>query len=436
MKDTCPQVNLVGIETPKPNWAGIVLMLVAGLASSFVPPADASSPDEALQAGVRANDPARVKAALDAGAAVDARDPMGGTALLAATWTGNPALVSLLLAHGADVNMRHRETAATPLYYAVITSKPEIARLLLDAGADVLVRYKNEQTALHLAAARTSVSIIEMLLSSHAPLAAVNVDGNSPLNESVLHNQPAALHCLLQHGANVNQVRAVDGRTLMHQACMKGYRGLIPILLQAGADREAKDRFGQTPLDLALAYKNSPVIPELLKASTGSATPDSGAEQAMEAATLRGQTEIVRLLVQNGFDVNRETTAGSTYLHDAALKNQVKIAELLIQAGAKLEARNRAGRTPLHDAAIGGSLEMLTLLLDKGADINARDGESDGTALMLAASLSRVAAVELLLRRGADPKLKDRLGRSALDRAQQNEDGPLIRLLRNPPQKY
>jgi ankyrin repeat protein len=149
----------------------------------------------------------------------------------------------------------------------------------------------------------------------------------------------------------------------------------------------------------------------------------------METAVLKGQVEIVRILLDSGFEINKPTANGSTYLHDAALKNQKKVAELLLHCGARLDALNQTGGTPLHDAALGGSVDVINLLLDQGAKVNAADGESGATPLMLAASLDRSSAVAVLLKHGADPALKDRHGMTALDRAKKTEDPAIVKLL-------
>ncbi len=396
-----------------------------------------SSKAEELFPAVRAGDTARVNAALEAGINVNTRDPLGGTALLEAAWVGNLEIVRLLVAHGADVNAVHRESGATALKYAVLTSRPNIVQLLLASGADVRLVYRDGQTLLHLAAARSNLPILEMLLKFRdgrggIDIEATNRDGNTPLDEAVLHDQLSSVNFLITHGGDVNRTRPNDGRSAIHEASVKGFADLLPTLIKAGASPLQRDRFGQTPLDLALAYKNGNVIAELLK--TGALKGSQGAaEQAMEAASLKGQTEIVQTLLKSGFDVNRPTASGSTYLHDAALKNQGRVARILIAAGARLDAPNRSGGTPLHDAALGGSVEVINLLLDSGAAIDARDSEARATPLMLAASLDRLSAVQLLLRRGADPKLTDSNGHTAIDRAKLCDDPALLRALRPEP---
>ncbi len=401
------------------------------LQSSGTGETQAAQSGETLHLAVRTGDLPKLKALLQAGVDVNSRDPLGGTPLLEAAWVGNADIVHALIDAGADVNAVHREAGATPLEYAVLTSQPVVLEMLLTAGADVNRLYRNGQAILHLAAARNNPTIIEKLLMFHAALDPADTNGNTPLDEGVLHDQLSSVACLLAHGANVNRTRPTDGRGPIHEASLKGFSDLVPVLIRAGGDPVQRDRFGQTPLDLALAYKNAKVVSELLKTGASLVESQAAAESAMETATVKGQTEIVQTLLQSGFDVNRPTAFGSTYLHDAALKNQGRIAQLLIRAGAKLEARNPLGATPLHDAALGGSVDVINVLLDSGAQIDARDSESSATPLMLAASLDRMAAVDLLLKRGANPRLTDRRGRTVLSRAQQNDDGAMVRLLQS-----
>ena len=222
----------------------------------------------------------------------------------------------------------------------------------------------------------------------------------------------------------------MNGRAPLHEACVKGFAELIESLIAAGADPVQRDRFGQTPLDLALAYKNPSAVAVLLRTGARLKECQAAAEHAMESATLRGQTGIASILIQGGFDINKPTQAGSTYLHDAALKGQSKMAQLLLDRGAQLDALNLSGGTPLHDAALGGNTDVIDLLLNRGAKIDAKERESGATALMLAASIGRTDAVALLLQRGANPKVRDSRGRTALDRAKESNDEQILKLLK------
>jgi len=87
-----------------------------------------------------------------------------------------------------------------------------------------------------------------------------------------------------------------------------------------------------------------------------------------------GQHEIARYLVLKGADVNLPSNNGFNVfpIHSAAAGNYTDIARLLIENGANVNVRQQAGSTPLHSAAQNGNLDLLILLLENGADVNVR----------------------------------------------------------------
>lgn len=87
-----------------------------------------------------------------------------------------------------------------------------------------------------------------------------------------------------------------------------------------------------------------------------------------------GQLEVARYLVLKGADVNLPSNNGFHVfpIHSAAAGNYTDIVRMLIENGAQVNVRQQAGATPLHSAAQNGNLELLILLLENGAEINVR----------------------------------------------------------------
>jgi ankyrin repeat protein len=87
-----------------------------------------------------------------------------------------------------------------------------------------------------------------------------------------------------------------------------------------------------------------------------------------------GQFEVARYLVLKGADVNLPSNNGFNVfpIHSAAAGNYTDIARMLIDNGANVNVRQQAGATPLHSAAQNGNLELLILLLEHGAETNIR----------------------------------------------------------------
>jgi hemoglobin len=136
------------------------------------------------------------------------------------------------------------------------------------------------------------------------------------------------------------------GRTLLHEVAGHGSVEIVELLLRLGADPNARDVFGHTPL-----Y------------SVGNASGDANG----------GAVAVVRALVQGGADVNaRDDVKRCTALHMAARRGNVRVAEALLDCGADIEARDIAGDTPLRRAVNCAKVELVALLLSRGADVQSR----------------------------------------------------------------
>ncbi len=87
-----------------------------------------------------------------------------------------------------------------------------------------------------------------------------------------------------------------------------------------------------------------------------------------------GQFEVARYLILKGADVNQPSNNGFHVfpIHSAAAGDYTDIARILIENGAQVNVRQQAGATPLHSAAQNGNLELLIMLLENGAETNVR----------------------------------------------------------------
>ena len=160
--------------------------------------------------------------------------------------------------------------------------------------------------------------------------------------------------------------------------------GLIPKLIADGADIEATDRAGRTPLHLAAQYgRNADLVKALLAAG---ADPEA-------------------------CDENRQTP-----LHRAAaFSDNADVSKALLEAGAARNARDTRKRTPLHLAAREGRFAGVTALLAAGADIEARD-EDGATPLHLAIARNDAAEVVAALKSaGKIGNDRDEWGRTPMD---------------------
>jgi ankyrin repeat protein len=152
-------------------------------------------------------------------------------------------------------------------------------------------------------------------------------------------------------------------------------------LLAQGFDPNARNEQGQVALFLAMR-ENSPKV-------------------------------ATALLAHPDIKIDATNAVGETPLMMAALKGRLDWTERLIARGAQVE---RPGWTPLHYAATGPEPRAVALLLDRGAAIDA-PSPNHTTPLMMAARYGEEASVDLLLARGANPRLRNDLEQNAADMA-------------------
>ena len=116
-----------------------------------------------------------------------------------------------------------------------------------------------------------------------------------------------------------------------------------------------------------------------------------------------GNTDLARLLVENGAEVSATDSDGLAPLHLAAVNGEKLLVELLLTSGADVDVRNVHGFTPLHLAVEGGFQEVVELLISYGADVNAMAPNTKGepvTPVYLSIELGRESLTPVLRRHG------------------------------------
>ena len=143
----------------------------------------------------------------------------------------------------------------------------------------------------------------------------------------------------------------------------------------------------------------------LLTLLVSAATPP---DSPVADAAMRGDEGLVRVLLQQGADVNAAQGDGMTALHWAADRGDVEMARMLVYAGASLEAATRmAEYTPLHLASRAGHGAVVRALLEVGSDPATATGSGEATALHLAAAAGDAATISALIEFGADVNARE-----------------------------
>lgn len=294
-----------------------------------------------------------IRILLEEGANIAMKNVRGRTPLHLAAEKGHEGAVRLLMEHGAaaDEAAEFLDRAGnTPLHSAAKNGHEAVVRVLLEMGVDCTITTKFGATPLHWAAKMGHEAVVAVLLENEAVVDATTQDENqsTPLHwvaESCCwttifksRNPEPIIKRLLEKGASVRFANG-NGKTALHYAAENGeyatrrkeekytpgrspksikvsntnqeavqtaHRALITLLLDSGADINARDRLGSTALHCAAAYGDEQAVRLLL---------DRGAE--IEAKNDAGQTPL---------------GTGSEYPNTSAAENVVQI---LLKYGAQ-----------------------------------------------------------------------------------------------------
>jgi len=249
-----------------------------------------------------------------------------------------------------------------------------MVKLLLDAGADPNTRIHGGHTLLNCAVFHGHFLTVKVLLNHGGDPALTSIGSapslsgptdthmkDLPLHTAVARERPDIVQLLIDHGADIN-ARDASGENVMHIAVANNW-GFISVpadcfrlLSTAGADINARRSDGKTALNIAMEHRDC--------------------------------HELVQALCECAPDVNMRDSGGETALHHAARLHPdshecMHLPKLFHLAGANLDAQNSEGRTALHIATELKSFHAVRRLLDCGASFDMRDSKND-TALHVA----------------------------------------------------
>ncbi|XP_055944745.1 serine/threonine-protein phosphatase 6 regulatory ankyrin repeat subunit B-like [Argiope bruennichi] len=234
-----------------------------------------------------------------------------------------------------DINAKN-ELFETPLHTATMNSYCEIARLLLLNGADPNVR--DPFSPLDMAIRIGDYEMVETLINNGANITQQDADGNSTIELAIFSKNLDIMERLLERSKFDINLKGRSGHTLLHYAAISGSLQLVKHLVAKGATFNSRDSSGAKPIHLA---------------------------------TWEGHQDIVEYFLNEGIDIDdRDFLRFWSLLHYAAAGNQSEMCKVLIKYGLNVNCVDANGDTPLHIAVRLGNVDVLHTLLHYGAYIH------------------------------------------------------------------
>jgi ankyrin repeat protein len=342
----------------------------------------------------------------------------GTTALHWAVYRKDLALVEMLLEEGANPNLRN-EYGATPMTVASEHGDYPIMKALVDAGGDIEAPNSEGQTLLMAVARTGNIDTAGLLLDKGAAVnARESWGGQSALMWAAAQQQPAMIKLLLEHGADVdargkdhdwprwvtseprNKPLDPGGYTPLLYAAREGCEACVEALLDGDANINMPDLWGQTPLLMALLNLHYDTAGILIE----------------RGADIKRWDWWGRTALYNAIDLHLMTSSSRGDLPSLDKLTALDIARTLLEKGAYVDMRLKyeppfrggdrgytdgspdsrvlsGGATALHKAAKAGDIEAVKLLLEYKARVDIANFVYEVTPMLAAAGVWRIYGI-------------------------------------------
>ena len=266
--------------------------------------------------------------------------------------------VEIVLNENVDINIPGKSNR-TPLLWASPSASGEFMNTLIDLGADVNAQRTDDKVApLHVTVYGNNYMATDILLMKGANVDTQDVNGDTPLYDTVKNNHEHLVRRLLVGNADVNM-------KYNENACERIY-------LVRGKDR-GKQAWHYVLVEKAL-------LPLFLRRTNGGSLDVADFGLVLTSGWGKDPLEEVRKNITEMSDTFPDTQS-QTVLHVASKNAWLEIVDLLVRYKADINASDMDGFTPLHLAAMYGNIQVVKKLVETNADVNLKVDGKDAADL-------------------------------------------------------
>ncbi len=274
---------------------------------------------------------------------------------------------ALIAGDKTALNLRD-DTGRTPLTLAAELGRNEMAAALIAAGADVNLGNDKGSSALHLATVNGRADIVRLLLESGADIEARDALQRTPLITAAECKDLEVTRLLLANGADINAV-AARGYTAILWGARNQHEEYVDLLVDAKAAIAPNDL--PRAFELAVVGGMERLYQYALDLGCNITSVRERDPGLIFPAAAGGSLEIVKSLVEHGFDPIQTDPNGYTTIHGAAMNGHVEVLRYLRELGLDMNARNLKGETAYNAATMLEQHAVTDYLRECGADTSA-----------------------------------------------------------------
>jgi len=266
-----------------------------------------------------------------------------------------------------------------------------LVRKLLNRRVEVNEEFPRQvfENPLYMAAKKQNPEVIELLLDHGAEINALTAGNMPPLMAAVVHGQVENCKVLLERGADAH-IRIHTGESMLELAVLNQKLAVVKLLLDHGIDVNMKGSKGGTVIDAAIRIDHAEVI----------FIGDMEMQRVVDSFSTT-KLDIMRLLIDNGINIDARPVDDGTSLHTATYVGDIRTIKILLDAGADPNIVDDCNRKPLWAAVRQDRMDIVRLLLPRTNNIN--DQVYNGhTCLSTAARWGLKKSVKRLLETGAE----------------------------------
>lgn len=341
---------------------------------------------------------------------------------------GREEVVKLYLRAGMPINVQG-DNKYTAIAEAANSGELRVLQLLCDNDADPEIRTAGGNTALWMAAYTSNFEAIRLLVQSGADVNAICVRGETAANILLQNRQRntektlAAFKYLLEKGTNPN-IQDKRQRNLLHSTIEDGWTREVTEILKYSPDLTAIDSRGFTPMMAVKYRKNATMERALLDAGAEDWEPAFNTiDERLVYHIHRREFDIaLKLITKEGANPNINDKDGNPIAFRIVRSEQIGTLKSMMAAGLDIFVHGHGNKTLLtapNSRPDSGKDAIVQYLLDQGLDPNYATPEGlkkkrpYWTPLMAAANSGNVNRCRILLKAGADPRVKNLPRRTA-----------------------